>query len=53
MEDIAGLVETLLWDNVIGNSDDSYVIAEYFVKALKARGYEIVKVDESHPEAVG
>ena len=45
-EDTAGLVETLLWDVVIGNSDDSFVIAQYFVKELKRQGYKIVKIDD-------
>lgn len=45
-EGIAGVVETLIWDVVFDNSDDSYVIAELFVKALERKGYKIVKIDE-------
>lgn len=46
-EDVAGVVETLIWDYVLGNDDDSYVMAEAFVKALGRKGYKIVKVDTS------
>lgn len=45
-EDIAGVVETLLWDVVYEQHDDTYVIAEAFVKALERQGYKIVKIDD-------
>lgn len=51
-EDVTGVVETLIWDVITDNYDDSYVIAEAFVKALARKGYKIVKVDEDQPEAV-